>query len=74
MTLEEIRQRLSGRLGIILKTLLDLGADSRFIIIGGDTLLAFMDAIQCRELYPVQELCLVISVTILLFCYQLCFC
>ena len=56
MTLEEIRQRLSGRLGIILKTLLDLGADSRFIIIGGDTLLAFMDAIQCRELYPVQEL------------------
>lgn len=56
LTREEIRQRFSSRIGAILKTLMDRGADSRFLIVGGDTLLAFMEAIHCREIYPVCEL------------------
>lgn len=56
LTLEEIRQRISRSLGRIIKGLLDRGADSRILIIGGDTLLAFLEAIHCTELTPVCEL------------------
>lgn len=56
LTLEDIRQKISRQMGLILKKLIDRGADSRFMIIGGDTLLAFMEAIQCRELKPICEL------------------
>lgn len=56
LTLEEIRQRISRSLGRIIKGLLDRGADSRILIIGGDTLLAFLEAIRCTELTPVREL------------------
>ena len=56
LTLEEIRQRISHSLGRIIKGLLDRGADSRILIIGGDTLLAFLEAIRCTELTPVREL------------------
>lgn len=56
LTLEDIRQKISHRMGLILKTLMDRGADSRFMIIGGDTLLAFLEAIHCYELTPVCEL------------------
>lgn len=56
LTLEEIRQRISHSLGRIIKDLLDKGADSRILIIGGDTLLAFLEAIDCTELTPVCEL------------------
>lgn len=56
MSLEDIRQKVSCQMGRILKALLDRGADSRIMIIGGDTLLAFMETIGCRELTPVCEL------------------
>lgn len=56
LTLEEIRQRISHSLGRIIKGLLDRGADSRILIIGGDTLLVFLEAIRCTELTPVREL------------------
>lgn len=56
LTLEDIRQRISRQMGLILKDLIDRGADSRFMIIGGDTLLAFLEAIQCHELTPICEL------------------
>lgn len=55
LTLEEIRQRISGRLGGILKELMDRGGDSPFMIVGGDTLLAFLESIQCSALRPVCE-------------------
>ena len=56
LTLEDIRQKISCQMGLILKDLIDRGADSRFMIIGGDTLLAFLEAIQCHELTPICEL------------------
>lgn len=33
------------------------GADGRFMIIGGNALLAFLGAIRCCKLTPVYELC-----------------
>lgn len=56
LTLEDIRQKISCQMGLILKDLIDRGADSRFMIVGGDTLLAFLEAIQCHELTPICEL------------------
>ena len=60
LTLENIRQRIARRMGAILKALIDREdgeTDARFMIIGGDTLLAFLEAIRCRELTPIGELC-----------------
>lgn len=56
LPLEEIRQKISGRLGEVLKTLVESDVDKRLMIIGGDTLLAFMNAIGCTELTPVREI------------------
>lgn len=56
LTLEDIRQKISCQMGSILKALIDRGADSRFMIIGGDTLLAFLESIRCHELTPICEL------------------
>ena len=42
LSLEDIRQKISCQMGRILKELIDRGADACFMIIGGDTLLAFM--------------------------------
>lgn len=56
LPIETMRQKISRRMGMILKNLIDRGADSRFMVIGGDTLLAFLEAIQCNELNPVREL------------------
>lgn len=56
LSLEDIRQKISCQMGRILKELIDRGADACFMIIGGDTLLAFMDSIGCHELTPVCEL------------------
>ena len=53
---EEMGKRVASLLGTILKNLLDRGAASRLMIIGGDTLLGFMDAIGCRELSPQREI------------------
>lgn len=53
---EEIGKNVAALLGAILKNLLDRGAASRLMIIGGDTLLGFMDAIGCRELSPRREI------------------
>lgn len=53
--LEEIRQRVSQRIAALLRELLDRGADARILIIGGDTLLAFLEATHCTELIPLGE-------------------
>lgn len=53
---EDMGRRVAALLGEILKDLLDRGAASRLMIIGGDTLLGFMDAIGCRELSPRREI------------------
>ena len=49
-------QRLAIRLGQLLRALLAENRDKRLMIIGGDTLLGFMDAIGCRELSPQREI------------------
>lgn len=55
LNLEEIRQRVSRRIAALLRDLLDRGADARILIIGGDTLLAFLEAAHCTELIPLGE-------------------
>lgn len=55
LTLEDIRRKMSGRMGQILKGLIDRGLASPILIIGGDTLLAFLESIQCRTLTPICE-------------------
>lgn len=52
---EELRQRIAQRMGGVLKALMDRGTHSRLMIIGGDTLLAFLEAIGCSELFPIRE-------------------
>lgn len=54
-SLESMRQQISRRLGAVLKGLIERGADGCFMIIGGDTLLEFMEALRIRELVPVCE-------------------
>lgn len=56
MTLEEVRVRISKTLGRIVKLFLDWGIDSTIMLTGGDTLLGFMEQMQCKELTPVCEL------------------
>ncbi|MBE6969127.1 MAG: four-carbon acid sugar kinase family protein [Ruminococcaceae bacterium] len=56
MTAEEMRQRIAARMGSVLKALIDRGAASRLMIIGGDTLLAVLEDLGVQELTPLQEL------------------
>lgn len=56
LSLEDIRKKIARRMGNILKDLLERGAQSRIMVIGGDTLLAFLEAICCTELKIVSEL------------------
>lgn len=53
---EEIRRRISSQMGQIPRELLKRGANSRLMMIGGDTLQAFLEAVACKELRPVGEL------------------
>ncbi|PKM54892.1 MAG: Hrp-dependent type III effector protein [Firmicutes bacterium HGW-Firmicutes-5] len=56
LTLEEVRQKIASNLGGILKKLMDMGVDSTMLLIGGDTLLGFMEHIKVYEITPVMEL------------------
>ncbi len=53
---EELRKKISGRAGMLIKDMCDAGLDSRLLIVGGDTLLAFATAIGCHEYQPICEL------------------
>ncbi|MBQ7582792.1 MAG: four-carbon acid sugar kinase family protein [Lachnospiraceae bacterium] len=52
---EELRDLIATRAGLLIKYMFDAGLDSRLLIVGGDTLLAFAHAIDCHEYYPVCE-------------------
>ncbi|MDO4960799.1 MAG: four-carbon acid sugar kinase family protein [Eubacteriales bacterium] len=52
---EELRAEISGRAGMLIRDMCDAGLNSRLMIVGGDTLLAFANAIGCTEYYPVCE-------------------
>ena len=53
--LEERRQRISQRLGRLIKELMNCGVHRRILIIGGDTLLALMDELDCASVTPLCE-------------------
>lgn len=52
---ESLRKKISGRVGMLIKEMCDVGLDSRLLIVGGDTLLAFATAIDCHEYQPICE-------------------
>ena len=56
LPLEMLRQRISQRLGRMIQALLHRGVERRVMIIGGDTLSAFIDAIGCRTIFPLREI------------------
>lgn len=55
--IQEIRIRISQTLGYLTKKIIDKGLNGTFLISGGDTLLGFMNAVDCNELEPVKEIC-----------------
>lgn len=56
LTTEDLRVRISERLGQLVRRLLDGGLDATLLCTGGDTLLALMRAVGVAELTPVCEL------------------
>ena len=53
--LEDRRQRISRRLGRLIRELMNCGVHRRILIIGGDTLLALMDELNCAAITPLCE-------------------
>ena len=53
--LEARRSRISRRLGELIRELMDRSVGRRILIIGGDTLLALMDALGCTRITPLCE-------------------
>lgn len=56
LTSEQVRLRISRSVTGAAKALLDSGLNARLICVGGDTLLALMQAVNVRELVPVCEI------------------
>lgn len=52
---EEIRGRIAGRVGELVKCWLDFGLDDTVAITGGDTVYAFLTGIDCSDIEPVCE-------------------
>lgn len=53
---KEIRYRISGCHGRIVRYLLEHGMRHTVMMTGGDTLMGFMKEIQCTQLYPICEI------------------
>lgn len=56
LTTEDLRVRISNRLGRLVRRLLDQGLDATLLCTGGDTLLALTRAVGAAELAPVCDL------------------
>ena len=56
LSIDEVRLNISRSVTGAAKNLLDLGLDSRLMCVGGDTLLALMQAVNVSELIPICEL------------------
>lgn len=56
LSMEQVRVRISNALAALTKALMDGGLDATLMSVGGDTLLALMDAVGVRELIPVCEM------------------
>ena len=55
LSIEDVRQRISESLGIILSTLMDSPADRTLLITGGDTLLRSMNRMKIHRMLPITE-------------------
>lgn len=55
ISVEEARVRIADRVGVILKELLEQNSRRTLMIIGGDTLMSFVNQSHCREIEPVCE-------------------
>ena len=56
LTTEDLRVRISGQLGRLVRRMLDGGLDATLLCTGGDTLLALTRAVGTAELTPVGEM------------------
>ena len=56
MSVDEVRLNISRSVTGAAKNLLDLGLNARLMCVGGDTLLALMQAVKVSELIPICEL------------------
>lgn len=56
ISLEEVRRGIADAMGFVLKSLMERGLNSTFLITGGDTLLGFMNQIGVCEMEPVCEM------------------
>ena len=54
-SMEEVRQRISGSLGIILSSMLETPVDRTLLITGGDTLLQGMSRLGVSQMIPLTE-------------------
>ena len=50
-------QTVSANLGTLCRKLIRTGAVGTLVVFGGDTLLGVMEALGCKELQPVCEVC-----------------
>lgn len=55
LTIEEVRLNISRAIAGAGKALIDEGLDARLMCVGGDTLLALMEAVGVHELVPIKE-------------------
>ena len=56
LTLEETRERIASNMGRLIGSLADRSIKGTFIIFGGDTLKAVMDALGCDGIIPLWEI------------------
>lgn len=54
--LEQARERIAGRIGSVLKALLEKNSEKTLMIVGGDTLMGFVSKAECREITPVCQM------------------
>lgn len=57
LTLEQMRQTIAGRIGGLIQDLLEAGLDARYtpMVIGGDTLMGFLDGLEDQEVSLLGE-------------------
>ena len=55
LSIDEVRVNISRAIGGAGRALMDQGLDARLMCVGGDTLLALMDAVGVHELVPMYE-------------------
>ena len=56
ISIEEVRVRIANRMGELIKEWLKFNLDHTVILTGGDTLLGFMNQINCQEITPICEI------------------